>query len=81
MTGRVQAGLPPFQLPPFSAEVNNRTLNVLEMVAELKAGIIVVPVVAIIANVAIGKAFGEYIGLRISITDKQIFPLTKSSSF
>jgi hypothetical protein len=29
------------------------------MVAELKAGIIVVPVVAIIANVAIGKAFGK----------------------
>jgi hypothetical protein len=60
-SGRVQSGLPPFQLPPFSAELNNRTLNVLEMAAELKAGIIVVPVVAIIANVAIGKAFGESI--------------------
>jgi len=58
-SGRVQAGLPPFQFPNFTAELGNRTLNFVEMAAELKAGIIVVPVVAIIANVAIGKAFGE----------------------
>ncbi|XP_059472055.1 sodium-independent sulfate anion transporter-like isoform X2 [Neocloeon triangulifer] len=59
LTGTVQAGLPPFQIPALTAEVNNRTLNILEMVGELKSGVIVVPVVAIIANVAIGKAFAS----------------------
>ncbi|CAB3363897.1 Hypothetical predicted protein [Cloeon dipterum] len=59
LTGKVEPGLPPFAFPAFSTEVNNRTLNIFEMVGELKSGVIVVPVVAIIANVAIGKAFAS----------------------
>jgi hypothetical protein len=61
LSGRVQAGLPPIKFPDFTYEMENRTLNFIEMVGELNSGVIVVPIVAIIANVAIGKAFGNYI--------------------
>ncbi|KAF4513870.1 UNVERIFIED_CONTAM: hypothetical protein B566_EDAN017197 [Ephemera danica] len=58
LTGRITAGLPPFQLPPMSAEIGNRTLGFVEMADELKTGMVAMTVVSIISNLAIGRAFG-----------------------
>lgn len=51
--------MPDFSLPPFQIEYHNRTLSFTEVCAELGSGIIVVPLVAVLANVAIAKAFSE----------------------
>lgn len=51
-------GLPPLGPPPFTTSIANRTYSFPEMVGELGAGILVVPLVGVLANVAIAKAFG-----------------------
>lgn len=48
-------------LPAFSVENGNKTLTFIDMSAELGTGIIVIPFIAIIANVGIAKAFCKYI--------------------
>ncbi|XP_026470654.1 sodium-independent sulfate anion transporter-like [Ctenocephalides felis] len=57
LSGKVQAGLPPFGPPPFEANVGNRTVTFVEMCSDLGSAIIVVPLVCVLANVAIAKAF------------------------
>ncbi|RZF31960.1 hypothetical protein LSTR_LSTR012430 [Laodelphax striatellus] len=59
LTGPVRPGLPPFQLPPFSTEYNNRTLSFVDMCSELGSSIVLVPVIAVLGNVAIAKAFAS----------------------
>lgn len=58
--GKIEKGLPSFSLPPFSIQENNSTVTFLDMCSELGLGIVVIPMVAILANVAIAKAFGKY---------------------
>ncbi|CAG2056069.1 unnamed protein product, partial [Timema podura] len=55
--GQIKPGLPTFGLPPFSAQVGNTTYSFLGMCEKLGSGIIMVPVVGVLANVAIAKAF------------------------
>ncbi|XP_059610038.1 sodium-independent sulfate anion transporter-like [Phlebotomus argentipes] len=57
LSGNVEPGIPTFQLPPFSIDYNNKTLNILEICSELGSGIIVIPLVAVLMNVAIAKSF------------------------
>ncbi|XP_023723643.1 sodium-independent sulfate anion transporter isoform X4 [Cryptotermes secundus] len=57
LSGQIESGLPPFHFPAFSIQENNSTITFPEMCSELGLGIIVIPVVAILANVAIAKAF------------------------
>ncbi|XP_046733752.1 sodium-independent sulfate anion transporter-like [Diprion similis] len=59
LTGPVRSGLPEFSLPPFSTQVGNRTLTFLEMCSELGSGIVLVPIIAVLGNVAIAKAFAS----------------------
>lgn len=59
LTGQVRSGLPTFSLPPFSTQVNNRTLTFIEMCSELGSGIVLVPIIAVLGNVAIAKAFAS----------------------
>lgn len=56
----MESGLPQFHLPAFSIQKNNSTITFPEMCSELGLGIIVIPMVAVLANVAIAKAFGKY---------------------
>ena len=58
-SGKIESGLPSFSLPAFSLQENNSTVTFLEMCSELGLGIVVIPMVAILANVAIAKAFGK----------------------
>ncbi|XP_068084543.1 sodium-independent sulfate anion transporter [Anabrus simplex] len=57
LSGKVAPGLPPAGLPPFSAQVGNHTYTFPEMCQELGMAILLVPIVAVLANVAIAKAF------------------------
>lgn len=59
-SGKIESGLPSFSLPAFSIQENNSTVTFLDMCSELGLGIVVIPMVAILANVAIAKAFGKY---------------------
>ena len=58
LTGDIDAGLPPFQPPPFST--NDTTGHVTDfkgMISELGSAIAIIPLLAILENVAIAKAF------------------------
>lgn len=59
VTGRVRSGLPPLQLPPFNTIVNNRTLDFFDMCYELGSSVVLVPVISVLGNIAIAKAFGK----------------------
>lgn len=51
--------MPRISWPPFEIQHNNATIGFLEICSDLGSAIIVVPLVAVLANVAISKAFGE----------------------
>lgn len=66
MTGAIKAGLPPFQLPPFGYDQNETLANSTivekyvsfgEMTGKLGIALIIIPLLAILENVAIAKAF------------------------
>uniref|UniRef100_A0AAR5PJE5 STAS domain-containing protein n=1 Tax=Dendroctonus ponderosae TaxID=77166 RepID=A0AAR5PJE5_DENPD len=57
--GIVPRGLPDIGLPATHAEFNNSTSGFTDMVSSLGSGIIVVPLVAVLANVAIAKAYSS----------------------
>ncbi|KAL6437168.1 hypothetical protein ACFW04_005030 [Cataglyphis niger] len=57
LTGPVRSGLPPFGFPPFSTRVNNQTFTFTQMCSELNTAIVLVPIIAVLGNVAIAKAF------------------------
>lgn len=57
LTGPVRSGLPSFSLPPFSTQINNQTFTFTQMCSELGTSIILVPIIAVLGNVAIAKAF------------------------
>lgn len=62
LTGTVKSGIPDFETPPFSTNyVRNGTevtMDFKDMVSELGSSIILVPIIAVLGNVAISKAFG-----------------------
>ncbi|XP_065088699.1 sodium-independent sulfate anion transporter [Ochlerotatus camptorhynchus] len=82
LTGTVKSGIPGFHLPPFSTQIpgpNNTfvDLNFTDMVSELGVNIALVPIIAVLGNVAISKAFG---GTGINPT-KELVALSLSNVF
>jgi len=64
LTGEITGGVPHFQLPPFSIPVNAtgdgpplEEIGFGEMIQELGAAIIIIPIIAILESIAIAKAF------------------------
>ncbi|XP_018566409.1 sodium-independent sulfate anion transporter [Anoplophora glabripennis] len=57
LTGPVPKGMPEVGFPALSAKVGNETVGYREMVKSLGSGTIVIPVVAVLANVAIAKSY------------------------
>ncbi|KAG4065876.1 hypothetical protein HA402_012554 [Bradysia odoriphaga] len=57
LSGKVEPGIPKFTLPAFEFEYQNRTIGFMEICSELGSGILMIPLVAVSANVAIAKAF------------------------
>lgn len=60
LIGYIPPGLPSFQVPPFSiSEPEQPAETFSEMVASMGSGLIVVPLIALMENIAICKAFGN----------------------
>ncbi|KAM3961068.1 sodium-independent sulfate anion transporter [Aphomia sociella] len=59
LTGNITPGLPTPQVPAFHTSVGNTTYTAGAMFAHLGTGLVVVPIVGIISNVAIAKAFAR----------------------
>ncbi|KAL2712869.1 sodium-independent sulfate anion transporter-like isoform X1 [Vespula squamosa] len=57
LTGHIDAGLPRVESPSFTITVRNETQTFLDICKHFGSGIIVVPLISIIGNVAIAKAF------------------------
>ncbi|XP_064550331.1 sodium-independent sulfate anion transporter isoform X2 [Drosophila montana] len=57
LSSKVSSAMPSFKLPPFAFEYQNRTYVFTDILHELGSGVILVPIVAVLANVAIAKAF------------------------
>uniref|UniRef100_A0A6P7H7E4 Sodium-independent sulfate anion transporter-like n=1 Tax=Diabrotica virgifera virgifera TaxID=50390 RepID=A0A6P7H7E4_DIAVI len=57
ITGTVPTGIPEVKFPSLTAQRGNQTIGYTDMLADLGAGIAVVPFVAVLANVAIAKAY------------------------
>lgn len=65
--GKVERGLPPLAPPPFSAPgPGNETLAFTDMVSSYGGGLLVLPVVGVLANIAIAKSFCEWSAARSS---------------
>lgn len=59
LIGEVPGGLPSFQAPPFSIDDGDNQQTFGEMVASMGSGLIVVPLIALMENIAICKAFAN----------------------
>ncbi|XP_076622162.1 sodium-independent sulfate anion transporter [Colletes latitarsis] len=59
LSGRMESGLPKLSLPPFSSQVGNQTYTFVDMCYHYGTGIIVLPLVSVLANIAIAKAFAS----------------------
>lgn len=58
LSGQVKSGIPDFALPAFSVDHGNGTTTTfMDMLSDFGIGIVFVPLVAILANVSIAKAF------------------------
>jgi sodium-independent sulfate anion transporter 11 len=51
--------MPPFSVPPFSINIEGVTEDFMYMIERLGTAIIIIPIIAILEDVAIAKAFGE----------------------
>lgn len=63
LTGTMKSGIPNFQMPPtettyLDGNGTSTHMDFTEMVSELGASIVLVPIIAVLGNVAISKAFG-----------------------
>ncbi|XP_043479223.1 sodium-independent sulfate anion transporter [Leptopilina heterotoma] len=59
LIGEISRGMPTIQLPPFSINNANSTISFIEMCKNLGSGILVVPLISLMENVAICKAFAN----------------------
>lgn len=58
LTGHIDAGLPSIDPPPFSRTIGqNQTESFIDMTKNFSFGILIIPLVSILGNVAIAKAF------------------------
>lgn len=60
LSDKVDPGLPAFKLPEFSVEKDNKTISFVEMCSDIGSGLIMLPLISILANVAIAKSFSEF---------------------
>ncbi|XP_014241008.1 sodium-independent sulfate anion transporter [Cimex lectularius] len=59
LIGHIPPGLPEFQLPSFSIDRGNQTIGFIEMCNEMGSGVFVLPLIALLENIAICKAFAN----------------------
>ncbi|XP_052740362.1 sodium-independent sulfate anion transporter [Bicyclus anynana] len=59
LTGTVKEGLPSWSLPPFGTQLEGRNVTFVEMCSDLGSSIVLVPIIGVLGNVAIAKAFAS----------------------
>ncbi|XP_068631707.1 sodium-independent sulfate anion transporter-like [Battus philenor] len=59
LTGTVKEGLPKLSLPPFNTEYGGKNVTFIEMCSDLGSSIVLVPIIGVLGNVAIAKAFAS----------------------
>ncbi|XP_043790254.1 sodium-independent sulfate anion transporter isoform X3 [Apis laboriosa] len=79
LSGKIQSGLPNFSLPPFSSHIGNETYTFWQMTSHIGSGIIVLPLVSVLANVAIAKAFGIMTLLALSFLTPYFYYIPRST--
>nr|XP_003702458.2 PREDICTED: sodium-independent sulfate anion transporter isoform X2 [Megachile rotundata] len=57
LVGFIPGGMPAVKLPPFSYETDNETVTFAEMVTNLGSGILVIPLISLMEDISICKAF------------------------
>ena len=58
LTGDIDGDVPPFEPPPFSTNsTSGEAVDFMGMLQELNTGLIILPLIAILENVAIAKSF------------------------
>ncbi len=61
LTGDIESGLPPFEPPPFSTNgTSGEAVDFGGMLSTLNIGIIIIPLISILENVAIAKSFCKF---------------------
>ncbi|GLV44608.1 Epidermal stripes and patches [Carabus blaptoides fortunei] len=70
LIGEIPPGLPSVQFPPFGFSNANGTVSFWDMCSNLGSGIIVVPLIALLENIAICKAFAN--GKQVDATQELI---------
>ncbi|CAG9786111.1 unnamed protein product [Diatraea saccharalis] len=76
LTGTVREGLPSWSTPPFSTSYGGRNVTFIEMCSDLGSSIVLVPVIGVLGNVAIAKAFAS--GETVDAT-QELFTLSLSN--
>ncbi|XP_049869042.1 sodium-independent sulfate anion transporter-like [Pectinophora gossypiella] len=59
LTGTVRQGLPSWTAPPFGTQIDNKPVSFLQMCSDLGSSIVLVPIIGVLGNVAIAKAFAS----------------------
>lgn len=71
LMGAIPSGVPLPQVPPFSYQKDdNTTVNFIDMVSDLGSGIIVIPLIVLLEDIAICKAFSD--GKTIDATQEML---------
>ncbi|XP_014476137.1 PREDICTED: sodium-independent sulfate anion transporter-like isoform X3 [Dinoponera quadriceps] len=70
LSGKIESGLPTLSLPPFSAQVGNQTYTFLDMCVHYGSGLVILPIISVLANVAIAKAFA--MGANVNATQEML---------
>ena len=78
LTGAIKPGFPTFQVPPFSTTLKNQTIPFSDMFMDLGSSVFLVPIIAVLGNVAIAKAFSS--GQSIDAT-QELFTLSLANIF
>uniref|UniRef100_A0A1Y1MPJ6 SLC26A/SulP transporter domain-containing protein n=1 Tax=Photinus pyralis TaxID=7054 RepID=A0A1Y1MPJ6_PHOPY len=78
LTGSIKPGLPSFQVPPFETTLHNKTIPFADMFTDLGSSVFLVPIIAVLGNVAIAKAFAA--GQGIDAT-QELFTLSLANMF
>ncbi|XP_015428676.1 PREDICTED: sodium-independent sulfate anion transporter-like [Dufourea novaeangliae] len=70
LSGKIVSGLPTMALPPFSSQVGNQTYTFVDMCYQYGTGLIVLPLVSVLANVSIAKAYAS--GSTVNATQEML---------
>lgn len=61
LIGKVPDGLPDFKVPPFGYDKDGQHVSFVTMISDLGVNLMVLPLIAILENIAVCKAFCKFL--------------------